>query len=202
MRVVAELQVFSARQTAGLLDPHLVRAVDHDFADLGVRKQLGSQCRLDVARRKGGPLQRRQRAAQLGEPARQHAGRRELADHIAGLVDTLLLVHKHVLDQQLAAAHALNFADGSDFALAAGQAADLHHDIDRAGELLADRRQRQLGGTLGPHDHRFQPPEGINGGIGMHGGHRAFVAGVHRLQHVQRLGAADLAHDDAVGPHA
>ena len=31
---------------------------------------------------------------------------------------------------------------------------------------------------------------------------RALVAGVHGLEHVERLGAADLAHDDAVGPHA
>ncbi len=31
---------------------------------------------------------------------------------------------------------------------------------------------------------------------------RAFVAGVHRLQHVDRLGAANLADDDPVGAHA
>ena len=31
---------------------------------------------------------------------------------------------------------------------------------------------------------------------------RAVVAGVHRLQHVERLAAAALADDDAVGPHA
>ena len=31
---------------------------------------------------------------------------------------------------------------------------------------------------------------------------RAVVARVHRLEHVERLGAADLADDDAVGPHA
>ena len=31
---------------------------------------------------------------------------------------------------------------------------------------------------------------------------RALVARVHRLEHVERLGAADLADDDAVGPHA
>ena len=31
---------------------------------------------------------------------------------------------------------------------------------------------------------------------------RAVVAGVHRLEHVERLGAADLADDDAVGAHA
>ena len=28
------------------------------------------------------------------------------------------------------------------------------------------------------------------------------MAGVHRLEHVERLGAADLADDDPVGPHA
>ena len=36
----------------------------------------------------------------------------------------------------------------------------------------------------------------------MDRGERAVVAGVHGLEHVQRLGAADLADDDAVGPHA
>ena len=28
------------------------------------------------------------------------------------------------------------------------------------------------------------------------------MAGVHRLEHVERFFAADLAHDDAIGPHA
>ena len=32
--------------------------------------------------------------------------------------------------------------------------------------------------------------------------HAAVVAGVHGLQHVERFGAAHLADDDAVGPHA
>ena len=36
----------------------------------------------------------------------------------------------------------------------------------------------------------------------MDGGHRALVAGVHRLDHVERLGASALADDDPVGPHA
>ena len=36
----------------------------------------------------------------------------------------------------------------------------------------------------------------------MDGAHAAVVAGVHRLQHVEGLGAAALAEDDAVGPHA
>ena len=38
--------------------------------------------------------------------------------------------------------------------------------------------------------------------VGVHGRQRAVVAGVHGLQHVEGLAAADLADDDAVGPHA
>ena len=36
----------------------------------------------------------------------------------------------------------------------------------------------------------------------MHCRHRPVVPGVHRLQHVEGLGAADLPDDDAVGAHA
>ncbi len=39
------------------------------------------------------------------------------------------------------------------------------------------------------------------GRVGVHGGDRAVVAGVHRLQHVEGGAVADLADDDAVGPH-
>ena len=38
--------------------------------------------------------------------------------------------------------------------------------------------------------------------VGVQRRQRAVVAGVHRLEHVERLAAADLADDDAVGPHA
>jgi hypothetical protein len=38
--------------------------------------------------------------------------------------------------------------------------------------------------------------------VGVHGRQRPVVAGVHRLEHVERFLAADLADDDAVGPHA
>ena len=36
----------------------------------------------------------------------------------------------------------------------------------------------------------------------MHRRQRSIVAGVHRLQHVQRLAAAHLAHHDTLGAHA
>ena len=40
------------------------------------------------------------------------------------------------------------------------------------------------------------------GRVGVHGRDRAVVAGVHRLQHVERGGVTDLTDDDAVGAHA
>jgi hypothetical protein len=36
----------------------------------------------------------------------------------------------------------------------------------------------------------------------MDGGHGTLVTGIHGLQHVERLVAADLADDDPVRPHA
>src|SRR3546814_19565078 len=38
--------------------------------------------------------------------------------------------------------------------------------------------------------------------IGVNRGHRPVMAGIHRLEHVERLAGAHLAHDDPVGAHA
>ena len=40
------------------------------------------------------------------------------------------------------------------------------------------------------------------GVVGVDRRHRAVVAGVHRLKHVERFAGANLADDDPVGPHA
>ena len=50
-------------------------------------------------------------------------------------------------------------------------------------------------------DHVFDPGERVARGVGVHGGHRAVVAGVHRLEHVEGFGAANLANDDPVRTH-
>ena len=50
--------------------------------------------------------------------------------------------------------------------------------------------------------HVLDAGQRVAGGVGVDRGHAAVVAGVHRLQHVECLGAADLADDDAVGAHA
>ena len=44
--------------------------------------------------------------------------------------------------------------------------------------------------------------ERVARGVRVDGGQRSLVARVHRLHHVEGLGAADLADDDAVGTHA
>ena len=76
----------------------------------------------------------------------------------------------------------------------------LHDQVDGAGDLLADGADRQV--DAGHQDHGLQPREAVARGVGVDGGDRAVVAGVHRLQHVERGAVADLADDDAVGPHA
>ena len=81
-----------------------------------------------------------------------------------------------------------------------GQPADLHDEVDGGGDLLADGPQRQVHAG---HQHQgLQPGDGVARGVGVHGGQRAVVAGVHGLQHVQALAAAALADHDAVGAHA
>ena len=68
-----------------------------------------------------------------------------------------------------------------------------------AGDLGADRARRQVHG--GHLHHVLDAAQRVARGVGVDRADRAVVAGVHGLQHVVGLGAADLAHDDAVGPH-
>ena len=69
-----------------------------------------------------------------------------------------------------------------------------------AGDLLADRLDRQL--DAGHQHEHLEPVQRVARRVRVDGRQRAVVAGVHRLEHVERLGAADLADDDPVGPHA
>ena len=67
-------------------------------------------------------------------------------------------------------------------------------------DLLADRPQRQV--DAGREHERLEPGERVARRVRVDRRQRAVVARVHRLEHVQRLGAADLADDDPVGAHA
>ena len=55
---------------------------------------------------------------------------------------------------------------------------------------------------VGHRHHRVEAIQRVARAVGVDRRQAAVVAGVHGLQHVQRLVAADLADDDAIGPHA
>ena len=76
----------------------------------------------------------------------------------------------------------------------------MNDEVERARDLLADRAHRQV--EARHQHHRLDARERVALAVGVDGRQRAVVAGVHRLQHVERLGAAALADDDPVGPHA
>ena len=84
-------------------------------------------------------------------------------------------------------------------ALAVAAARHLHDDVERRGDLLAHRGVRQLE----PRHERQQldPPERVVGALGVDGRERPVVPRGHRLEHVERLAATHLAHDQSVGPH-
>ena len=80
------------------------------------------------------------------------------------------------------------------------QAVLVDDQVDGGRDLLADGAQRQV--DAGHQHHRLEAGEHVARRVGVAGRHRAVVAGVHGLEHVERLAAAALADDDAVGPHA
>ena len=55
---------------------------------------------------------------------------------------------------------------------------------------------------VGEQHQRLEPRQRVGGAVGVDGGHRTVVAGVERLEHVERLARAHLADDEAVGTHA
>ena len=76
----------------------------------------------------------------------------------------------------------------------------LNDQVERRRNLLADRADRQV--VARHQHHRLEPVQASRGEFACDGRHRAVVARVHRLEHVECLGAADLADDDPVGSHA
>src|SRR5437667_2490919 len=132
-------------------------------------------------------------------PAAQPAGA-ELALHAAFGGDAGLYELEQVLDLDLFALHADDLADAYDLARAVGQARHLDECVDGGADLLPDRLHREL--VARHQHHHLDALQALARRAGVDGGERAVVAGVHRLQHVERLATACLADDDAVGPHA
>ena len=93
----------------------------------------------------------------------------------------------------------LDLGHGHDPTAAVGPTGDLHDEVERRTNLLADRGQRE--GDVAHQHQRLEPPQGVGRRVGVARRQRALVAGVHGLQHVEGLAGPDLADHDAVGAH-
>ena len=89
---------------------------------------------------------------------------------------------------------------GDDLARAVLETVQLDDQVDRAGDLLADRLERQI--ETGHEDQRLEPRERLAGAVRMDRGQRAVMAGVHGLEHVQRFTTTALSNHDAIRAHA
>ena len=103
------------------------------------------------------------------------------------------------LDHRLTAVRAFHRGDLPDDATAVAQAREVDDDVDRGRDLIADMGRRQV--DVRHHRHRLETPQQVPRRVRVRGGERSLVAGVHRLEHVEGLAAADLADDDPVRSH-
>src|SRR5204862_705057 len=95
--------------------------------------------------------------------------------------------------------HTRDLGDARDLARAVAEARLLDDDLNRRGDLLTHRPLRQIRGAH--RDHRLDTGQRVARRVGVDGRQRSVMARVHRLQHVERLFAADLTDDDAIGTH-
>ena len=130
---------------------------------------------------------------------RPHAGGTEPAGNPAFLGDAHLLEHEDVLHGDDVAFHAGDLRDRRHLARAVGQARLLHDELNGRRNLLPHGFLRQVGRAH--RDHRLDTGQRVARRVGVHGGQRSVVTGVHRLQHVEGFLAADLADHDAIRPH-
>src|SRR5215207_2029223 len=173
-------------------------AAIHGSGSLGTRRMTRG-----VARFGGGEQRGRQREAEelelLGGIG-SDAGRLQRAQDAIVLVQTVAPESENLLHADDVLLHADQLGDVGDAAGAVTQARQLDDQVDGRGDLLADRLGGQV--QIGHQHHVLDAADGVAGGVGVNRRQRAIVAGVHRLQHVERLTAAALADDDAVGTHA
>ncbi len=146
----------------------------------------------------------RRKADALGLQAfhgrRAHATGLEISHGVPVRVDARLVEDEQVAQADGASLHAGELGDAGDASPAAGHARQVHQQVQRTGGLLADRGDGEV--QTGHADHVLQAAQRVAGAVGVHGRHRPLVAGVHGLEHVEGLAAADLADDDSVRPHA
>ena len=110
-------------------------------------------------------------------------------------------LHKgeEILHYNDVALHPLHFGDLDNTPGAVHQPLQVDDDIEGRSQL----RPHGVQGQLHPRHqrHGLDAVQGIAGAVRVRRGQRAIVAGVHRLQHIQRLAAAHLAHHNPIRAH-
>src|SRR5690606_27957646 len=127
------------------------------------------------------------------------AGRHEVALDPAVLVEAGLLEAEDLVELDGALLHAGDLADAGDAPRTVAEAGLLDDQLHRRGDLLANGLYRQV--HAGHQHHHLETAQHVARAVGVAGGQRAVVTGVHRLQHVQGFAAATLADHDAVRAH-
>src|SRR5437867_903205 len=106
-----------------------------------------------------------------------------LPDHLAIRPDAFFHECQDILHADDTLIHSRDFRNVGHTPATVAHSRDLDHDGNCRRHLLPDCTLRQV--DVGHGDHGFQAGKRIAAGIGMDGGHRALVAGVHGLQHVE-----------------
>ena len=107
----------------------------------------------------------------------------------------LSLVDRAIVEEVGVRVVAVDFEDFGDEA-AARAALDVNDDIERVADVGLDGAVRKLNAAL-QHATR-EASEALLGRIGVNGGKRARVAGIQKLQKIERFAASNFAEQNAV----
>src|SRR5260370_22164441 len=110
---------------------------------------------------------------------RANAGGAEAAGNASAFVDTGFFEYEDVLHGHQLALHADALGDSGYTAGPVAHARDLNEKVGGGADLLANGADTHVG--VGHAAHDFQTADGIAGRVGVDGGKRAVVAGVHSL---------------------
>ncbi len=140
------------------------------------------------------------RALELRHETRPNSGGAEFAMNRSVGIRALAHEAEDLLELDDLAFHAGDLRHAHQLASTIAQALELQDHMQCRGDLRPHRACRQI--EVRHADHLLQPAQGIARRVGVHRRHRPFVAGIHRLQHVERFAAAHLADDDPIRAHA
>src|ERR1700687_2275125 len=130
---------------------------------------------------------------------RQQPGRGVVPDCLAFGADAELLENKELLELDIAVFDSGDLGHADDAADTTTQPGLLNDQVDGGPDRLPDSPRRQVLSRL---EHKgLETDQALVRVVGVDRGHRTIVAGVHGLEHVQRLTTSTLTDDDPVGSH-